>query len=95
MVYMSWASRVYLVCLVYSVYLVHLVYFVYLVDLVYLVSFIQPNKQDKPNKPNRQVMLADCFSILLATNKGDEFLVHHIGSFPLWDVPRLGDSDES
>jgi hypothetical protein len=32
---------------------------------------------------------------LLGTNKGDEFLVDEIGSFPLWDVSRLGDSDES
>ena len=86
MVYMSGTS---------SVYLVHLVCFVYLVDLVYLVRFIQPNKQDKPNKPNRQDRLADCFSILLAANKGDEFLVHQVWSFPLWDVSCLGDSDES
>ena len=39
--------------------------------------------------------LADCFSILLALNKGDEFLVDHIRSFPLRDVPCLGDPDES
>ena len=40
-------------------------------------------------------MLADCFSILLAANKSDEFLVHEIRSFPLWDVSRLGDPNES
>jgi hypothetical protein len=39
--------------------------------------------------------LADCFSILLAANKGDEFLVHHIRSFPLRDVPCIGDSGKS
>jgi hypothetical protein len=38
--------------------------------------------------------LADCFSILLAANKGDECLVDHIRSFPLWNVPCLGDPNE-
>ena len=36
--------------------------------------------------------LADCFSILLAANKGDEFLVDHIRSFPLRDVACIRDS---
>jgi hypothetical protein len=81
MVYMSGTSSV---CLV------------YLVDLVCLVSFIQPNKRNRPNKPNNgPLTLADCFSILLAANKGDEFLVDQVWSFPLWDVSCLGDSDES
>ena len=39
--------------------------------------------------------LADCLSILLAANKGDEFLVDQVWLFPLWDVSCLGDSDES
>ena len=39
--------------------------------------------------------LADCFSILLAANKGDEFLVDHIRLLPLRDMSGLGDSDES
>ena len=59
--------------------------------LVHRVGLVQPNKQDRPNE---QVMLADCFRIRLAANKGDEFLVDEIRSFPLWDVPRVGDSDE-
>ncbi len=32
---------------------------------------------------------------LLGANKGDEFLVNQVRSFPLRDVSRLGDSDES
>ena len=39
--------------------------------------------------------LADFFSILSGVNKGDEFLVNQVRSFPLRDVPCLGDSDES
>ena len=39
--------------------------------------------------------LADCFSILSGANKGDEFLVNQIWSFPLRDVSCLGDSAES
>jgi hypothetical protein len=55
-----------------SVCLVDLVCFVYLVDLVHLVSFVQPNKRDKPKKPfNGLLMLADFFSILLASRRTD------------------------
>jgi hypothetical protein len=65
------------------------------VCLVCLVSLMQPNKRDKPNKPNNGLLtLADCFSILLAANKGDEFLVYYIRLFPLRDMSGLGDSDE-
>ena len=81
MVHMSGTSSV---CLVY---LVHPVCLVYLADLA---SFIQPTK---PN--NGLLTLADCFSILLAANKGDEFLVYHIRLLPLRDMSGLGDSDES
>ncbi len=41
------------------------------------------------------IMPADYFSILLRLNKSDEFLVDQIRSFPLRDVSRSGDSDES
>jgi hypothetical protein len=33
-------------------------------------------------------------TFLLGTNKDDEFLVDYIGSFPLRDMPCLGDSDK-
>ena len=66
------------------------------VCLVHLVSLMQPNKRDKPNKPNNGLLtLADFFSILSGVNKGNEFLVNQIRSFPLRDVSCLGDSDES
>ncbi len=38
--------------------------------------------------------VADFFSILLGLDKGDEFLVNQIRSFPLRDVSCFGDSDE-
>ena len=79
-----------------SVCLVYLVHPVCLVSLADLASFIQPNKRNRPNKPNNGLLtLADCLSILLAANKGDEFLVYHIRLLPLRDMSGLGDSDES
>ena len=80
-----------------SVCLIYLVHPVCLVSLADLASFIQPNKRNRPNKPNNGFLtLADCFSIiLLAANKGDEFLVDYIRLLPLRDMSGLGDSDES
>src|SRR5215468_2703573 len=36
----------------------------------------------------------DRITFLLGANKGDEFLVDQIRSFPLRDMPCIGDSDE-
>jgi hypothetical protein len=60
------------------------------VCLAHLVSLMQPNKRDKPNKPNYGLLtLADFFNIQLGLDKGDEFLVNQIRSFPLRDVSRF------
>ena len=54
-----------------------------------------PRDAPCPEHGDRPSHLATSFSILLGLDKGDEFLVNQIRSFPLRDVPCLGDSDES